>query len=539
MAKKQQHPDFVRYMHFIAKHENYQGMPDLYKDDGEIQWEAPSNRLGGKYKFSHQKRLEWWQKKASEIGINPSTNQWISKTAKAIHPNKQKPCSVCGRVMDLRYAYPSKILIQRLTKLDYIDNDFEFSPIEHIHDLLIRLFDMYGSKIFEDLPYILRASEMQIPEIEPELKNWLKWIEDVYIPSEPSVLSPGAMSNAPDRLDGFHTYNRCCRPKEDTGRTPENLRTYTTDRRVFEYWNHGDWIAADRLMGQIRSAFRDEQCLNGHSGPCSADHIGPLSLGFNHRPEFQLLCNSCNSAKNNRMFYSDVQHLRRIEESGIDVISWHSKSLWDKRKKDVVDEETALRLSKLLRDNRHNVLNILKSIADRGFFAFLLTQLELGYSDYDVEFINLRIENHKTVYDREVRTKRETKYAIEQKARRCRVAFKFLLAYFNIANRNTFVIDTPEIKARIFSALEILSKTPKEIKELDNKIQSILSVEDQAEVDIMFRDLVGATENPNALPKEFELAKIELSEAMESVATIISTMWNADRYVRASQDNSG
>lgn len=50
-------------------------------------------------------------------------------------------------------------------------------------------------------------------------------------------LGPGAMSNFPDRFDGFHTYNRCCRSKEDSGRSAENLKTYTKDRRAYEMWS--------------------------------------------------------------------------------------------------------------------------------------------------------------------------------------------------------------------------------------------------------------------------------------------------------------
>ncbi|HFL9475791.1 TPA: Alw26I/Eco31I/Esp3I family type II restriction endonuclease, partial [Escherichia coli] len=61
------------------------------------------------------------------------------------------------------------------------------------------------------------------------------------------------MANPPDRFDGFHSFNRCCRSIADKGRTKENLKSYVTDRRVFEYWVDGDWVAADRLMGQVRT----------------------------------------------------------------------------------------------------------------------------------------------------------------------------------------------------------------------------------------------------------------------------------------------
>ena len=62
------------------------------------------------------------------------------------------------------------------------------------------------------------------------------------------LLSPGAMSNFPDRYDGFHTYNRCCRSAQDKGRSKENLRSYTKDGRAYEYWSDGNIHAANQFM---------------------------------------------------------------------------------------------------------------------------------------------------------------------------------------------------------------------------------------------------------------------------------------------------
>ena len=536
MARKSPHPKFVEYMHFIADHENYRGMPDLLKDDGEIQWETPSNRLSGKHKDSHQKRLEWWRRKAIEVGIDPNSAEWISKTAKLIHPTKKKPCSVCGRVMDLRYAYPSAMLISRIRKLSYIDDSFRLDPNEHIFELLKRLIGTYGNRVYSDLKKILQTKGLIPPELPSTLDAWLKWLDDVYIQSQPETLSPGSMSNAPDRLDGFHTYNRCCRPTEDTGRTLDNLRTYTTDRRVFEFWNQGDWIAADRLMGQVRANFRNESCLNGHPGPCDADHIGPLSLGFNHRPDFQLLCSACNSSKNNRMTLNDVQYLRAVETNGEEVISWHSKALWNKCKGYALDDETALRLSKLLRDNRHTVMYILQRLYEQRHYVFLSTYLELDYANYDVGFLNLRIENHKTRFDKMVRTHRGTRYASEQAARRCRVAFQSLREYFQKQTRNAYVISTDEIEAQISLALNELDSSPAAIPTLDQRIGELLEDGNDEHVDNEFRKIVGfiplkANESAN-----FTRAKSYLNEAMRLAAQELSEMWNNDRYIRAIED---
>lgn len=198
-------------------------------------------------------------------------------------------------------------------------------------DLVARLFAEYGDAALDAMPTLFTTPQVALPNPLPKgLSGWSKWVDRVFVPSEPrGILSPGAMSNPPDRFDGFHCDNLCCRGTADKGRHKKNLQTYVTDRRVFEYWTSGDWVAADRLMGQLRSGFPGEQCRHGHPGPCAIDHIGPISLGFTHRPRFQLLCGPCNSAKNNRMYRSDVELLKADERAGEEVVSWHSAALWN------------------------------------------------------------------------------------------------------------------------------------------------------------------------------------------------------------------
>ena len=322
------HSTFQQYMKRIAENAEFSGMPDTYYDDGRIQWEAPSNRTGGKFKDSHHRRRVWWAKKAAEIGIKTTEDRWISKTAKQIHPTKEKPCKKCGRVMDIRYVYPSNMFQKRLRKCGIVENDFDIDPLEDIYSLIDRLSERYGTETKKALACVI-GKNASLPDLNADIDIWKAWIAASYVPSEPKTLSPGVMSNAPDRFDGFHSFNRCCRGTADKGRGKKNLQSYSTDRRVFEFWASGDWIAADRLMGIVRSEFRDEPCKNGHAGPCQADHIGPISLGFCHFPRFQLLCSACNSAKNNRMYPSDVAWLIECEKRGEQVISWHSETLWN------------------------------------------------------------------------------------------------------------------------------------------------------------------------------------------------------------------
>ena len=123
------------------------------------------------------------------------------------------------------------------------------------------------------------------------------------------------MSNAPDRLDGFHTYNSCCRAVKDKGRHKSNMSSYSRDRRAYEFWSDGDFVLANNMMGQFHSYKKDFKCPEPkckNIGKPSPDHVGPISLGFIHRPHFRPMCSACNSKKNNRMTLSDIKSLFKI-----------------------------------------------------------------------------------------------------------------------------------------------------------------------------------------------------------------------------------
>lgn len=85
MARKAEygrgHPKFLQYVDFIVHHPEYKNMPDAVMEDGTVQWEAPSNRTGGKFKDTHHKRREWWRKKAVTAGVNPKSEHWIRNSS--------------------------------------------------------------------------------------------------------------------------------------------------------------------------------------------------------------------------------------------------------------------------------------------------------------------------------------------------------------------------------------------------------------------------------------------------------------------------
>ena len=350
-TKRKWHPNFIKYMKYIANHPNYKGMPYLYKEDGEIRWVVTRSSKAG------LARLEWWDNKRKELGL-PKGDAWISKTARKNHPTGKKPCQICGKVMSLDYVYPNK----------------------------------RGGK------------------------------------------SPGAMSNAPDRLDGFHSYNLCCRGKHDTGRHKENLSRYGEDRRVYENWSDGDWKAASWLM----------KVFNKHV--LSPDHIGPLSLGFAHRPKFQPMTSAQNSAKNNRMTLNDVNLLIEDEKNGEVVVSSHTKPLWDKLKKHIRNNKDALRASKIMRINMHNILLIFYEIHKNGYDNFLVDNfLHPEYASFSIKFIGFNPEDGS--YKEMIKTKGNKKQYENNARRYIRKSLESLEKYKDVKNRNTIKISSSKIDA--------------------------------------------------------------------------------------------
>jgi Alw26I/Eco31I/Esp3I family type II restriction endonuclease len=434
--------------------------------------------------------------------------------------------------MRLEYAYPNGYLKNRIEK--QIDPNFDFDPLEEIGDLIQRLRDQYGEDILNGLPDLLETGAIDPPDLGQNLDRWLTWIEDSYIPREPTMLSPGAMSNAPDRFDGFHHFNRCCRGTADSGRHKENLRRYTTDRRVFEHWNGGDWVAADRMMGIVRSKFSDAPRADDQKGRTTADHIGPVSLGFVHRPEYRLLSSSANSAKNNRMTLSDVRYLRQIEDDGIQVASWYAQPLWDLRKYSVDTEEKALRMSKLLRDNQQNAMHLLYRILEGEHYTFLSTFLNLQHADYDVEFEGLHVdeEHYVTAYQSMEKSPRTTKYAAEQKARRLRVGIEALFEYAKKENRQAFLIENADVEKRILGALTALREAKDEVRDLDDVLHELFYSSSGRPDEGKVRQLTEKLPQNGSGPGEFEVAREELQKAMEEIGVVLSSMWDNDRYIR-------
>ncbi len=272
---------------------------------------------------------------------------------------------------------------------------------------------------------------------------------DYVYPNKKGGLSPGAMSNAPDRLDGFHSYNLCCRSKHDKGRHKSNLARYGEDRRAYENWAEGDWKAASWLMKEFQK----------HG--ISPDHLGPISLGFKHAPKFRPLSRSANSARNNRMTFNDVKLLIE-EEQAESVISAHSKYVWDLLKRRVKNDEDALKFSKLMRKNMHCIFSIFSYLVGMGYKNFLIKYfLHPEYAYYSIKFEGF---DPKTgCYKKMIKTKGAKKQYRNNAKRYIRISFESLKQYTLKKNRN--------LKGRFINSIE---NNLKEVTQsLENKNEKI------------------------------------------------------------------
>jgi hypothetical protein len=198
--------------------------------------------------------------------------------------------------------------------------------------------------------------------------------------------------------------------------------------------------------------------LCGREGvPLTADHLGPISLGFSLRPKLRPVCQRCNSARNYRMSLNDVKALIADEERGEKVISWHSKYIWDKLKNLVKTDGDAKKLSHLMRRNMHHVLIILSDIAAAGFKDFLIKNFL--HPEYAYFYIRFEGFNQVTgTYKQMIKIPGRLKQYERNAERYIRIAFESLEKYQDKENRRIGHWKSEDIDKAIITAIESLKQ---------------------------------------------------------------------------------
>ena len=348
MAKKERkwHKNFLKYMEQIVGHPNYAGLPIERKADGTLKWIATAKSEVGKA------RIAWAKNKADELGIQDKPGMYADVML-AIHPTKTKVCQTCGKEMSLYYYYPNATFLKALN--GHFNSDF--TDCDNINDIWDSLIKHKQANEYEIAKFLIAKGGLHLNPKTALKNDVIDALELACRKGSKKCLGPGAMSNFPDRYDGFHTYNRCCRAEQDTGRSKENLKTYTKDRRAYEYWSDGNIHAANQFMG---SKFFDG---------ISADHVGPISLGFVHDPRYlRPMSTSDNSTKRDRLLVEDIELIVEIEaKSGIYPMSWQSKLIWEHIRKnyETHPQDVPMKFRDALKQNMTNFMYILRFILEK------------------------------------------------------------------------------------------------------------------------------------------------------------------------------
>ena len=342
----------------------YQGLRQVDAQFGKFNWLGPLDTPKGKA------RREWWNQQCKIHNIDISQKGCYSKIAYLIHPTKKHVCQCCGKELSLANVYPHLPTLKKLNKIfgtNFKQTDY---TINEVVDLFCQTQDSIDavSSLFKGTKGLDKA----------RLISHIESTGDSY-------LSPGVMSDSPDRFDGYHSYGLCCRKLKDKGRHDANMKLYGQDRRAYEEWADGDWNKANHLMGAFHNApkMTCPKCNSKTKKAMTADHIGPISLGFCHSIHFAPMCKSCNSSKNNRLYKSDVDALLRLESQNETVVSWHSKYVWDKLKNTVTNDEDAFKLSKIMNACHKNVLYLFYLIYSETGNDFLMRYLHPEYSMFN------------------------------------------------------------------------------------------------------------------------------------------------------------
>lgn len=424
-GKFEPHENYIKYMEEMVKNLAYEDMPNAISEDGRVNWQVSSGKTTSFYDY-YNERFEWWVKKADKLEVpgTGNSNDRFSVTARLIHPTGTRPCRLCGQYLHVGYIYVNKTLAKKWNKLVRKDLFNQKQDIRQAAKLLLKKLGKRGflkaiSDIFEH-----RCKKLGIDLLMKESGIDEFFVKSSYLRSP--YLSPGFMSNAPDRLDGFHDYGLCCRKEKDPGRSDENLRSYLHDRRAFQWWTEGDWKTADTLYYSMGSG-KCEQC-DRRIKKISPHHVGPLSCGFKQLPLFIPLCGPCNSGRNRRMPLEDVQRLVKYETvSDESVASWQVRNYWNQRKGSILNDKESKELSNILRSIEDYYLRVLHRFWKEGNAHFISSFLSPQYAHFDVHFIGLDTRTLK--FNSFHKIPKKTKGTMSLAARSVRIAFEELEAY--------------------------------------------------------------------------------------------------------------
>jgi len=444
MAEKvNTHPKFIEYMETIVKHPNYKGLEIHRKADNNLKWVATKKTETGK------NRIKWAVQKAKKLGLENSSKIYAD-TMLSLHPTKKKVCQCCGEVMSLYYLHPTQSIIRILEK----EINYVFNKYDNIFDIITK----HKDKEENILSILKEKCNLNSIKDDNDINSVIWKIEELCRNEGKKIFSPGAMSNFPDRYDGFHSYNLCCRKYKDKGRNPENMATYTKDRRAYEYWADGNIVAANALMGD-KKIFKID----------SADHIGPVSLGFIHDPyNIEPLSRSANSSKRDKLTKDSLNKLISIEKNiNTYPVSFFAKEIWDFIKYDFQKENSLLDIDSYRQILKENMANFMDSL-----WNIIETDKKVEVEEFfEVNYFKPKYEKYfkfKYIFDKNgkilnIEKRNITDATLKEYERFVRISYNAVNDYKLKSNTNRAI--KPSISSENFSLLLEVKKNIEEKKD--------------------------------------------------------------------------
>jgi Alw26I/Eco31I/Esp3I family type II restriction endonuclease len=451
--------EYVAYQIALLESPPFNTFPTDRDDDGNLvmtrngfpRWQVSISATPAR----HATWKSWWNSQMSSIGITPPYDGKYGDAARALHPTGDKPCYICGNSFRVGHWYTNSITA-RLFLGENLEPPAFGTPIDEcLEDMVSEVGNIRAVELLSDW-FPERANAFAQHGATAEAFE-----ATLNIVPTKKRLSPGFMTNSPDRLDGFHDYAGPCldRVRYDKGRSPSNMRTYAHDRRAFKWWAEGEWAAADTLYGLAgMGACQNVGCSTEGEILISPDHIGPLSCGFRHIPHFGPMCMACNSAKNKRMRLIDIQQLIQLENEGTTVAGWQIHNHWNQHKNLVTSNEMASTLSRSLRSLQDMYLRVLHRIWTAGHTRFLVGLIRSEYALIEYEFTDLN--SGALAYTSINRTQTNRKNRWSRMGRDVCIAFEELQQYVSksAANRNLMRKDYDINEEKIDGLLESIDE---------------------------------------------------------------------------------
>lgn len=448
--------EYLDYQSEILKHPNYKGL-----EYGGSWVRAGKSPIG-------QMRKAWADEKIKDLDI--TGGGIYAKLMYEIHPFKAKPCQTCGKTMSLNYVYPhknfQKILYENFSEL--CDENIGLLEIFQIEKLIFQENKELFRKVLSKRLKGNHDPKATTPELISLLIKQSK--------ERRSNLGPGAMSNFPDRYDGFHSYNLCCRSVEDTGRHASNLKSYSTDRRAYENWSDGNHRAANQLMGH--QIFLDTGL--------SADHLGPVSLGFVHDPHFMVaITRSDNSSKRDRLILKDLKTVIGREDAlKINAASWYCQIIWNKMRDDITtkiitSDRKLVPYYKILQKNKIIFFQILNEILNsKNGEDYLQHTLETRFKikhGHDKDYVfetDIQSDDFGRIISSTERN--QTSLSRSEVERFVRVSIESISIFAQKSNRRTSA-DLNETEISMLEELKRMLETDAKFLYIDSQLESIMN----------------------------------------------------------------